>query len=234
MEESGAIRAEVFMTPASKSFKRFMPSLHDLLRQSSLKVDKIEALIVAKGPGSFTGLRVGLSAAKGFCQGLNKPIIGVSSLEAMANQLPHTRHPICPIINSRKGEVFAALFQWSDEGKRVRFREDSCLSMEDLPTFVDGKALFLGNDFKSQRSEIVKFCGRKALLAPASLWNLRASAVGALGLERFRKQDYDELRDLVPSYLRPPDIKPNPFPLLKDEPTPGPSGEEALTNHDRK
>ncbi len=116
----------------------------------------------------------------------------------------------------------------------VRFKEDACLPMKDLPTFIDGKTLFLGNDFNGQKPEIVKLCGRKALLAPASLWNLRASAVGALGLERFRQQDFDELRDLVPSYLRPPDIRPNPFPLLKDKPPPGPSVEGALTNHDRK
>jgi len=234
MEENGVVMAEYFMTPGSKSFKGFMPTLDDLLTRSLQRVEHIESIIVATGPGSFTGLRVGLSAAKGFCQGLHIPIIGVSSLGAMANQLPHTRHPICPIINSRKGEVFAALFQWSDEGKMVRFKEDACLPMKDLPTFIDGKTLFLGNDINGQKPEIVKLCGRKALLAPASLWNLRASAVGALGLERFHQQDFDELRDLVPSYLRPPDIRPNPFPLLKDEPPPGPQVEGALTNHDRK
>jgi tRNA threonylcarbamoyladenosine biosynthesis protein TsaB len=152
----------------------------------------------------------------------------------MANQLPHTRYPVCPIINSRKGEVFAALFQWSDEGKMVRFKEDSCLPIKDLPAFIDGITLFLGNDFNGQKPDIAKLCGQKALLAPASFWNLRASAVGALGLERFHQQDYDELQDLVPSYLRPPDIKPNPFPLLKDEPQPGSPAEGTLTNHDRK
>lgn len=235
MEESGALRAEYFMTPVSKNFKGFMPALHDLLTRSSLKADQIEALIVARGPGSFTGLRVGLSAAKGFCQGLGIPIIGVSGLEAMVNQVPHTTHPICPIINSRKGEVFAALFQWSDMGKRVRMKEDSCLSMEELPSFIEGKTLFLGNDFSRQGSEIVKTCGQKALLAPSHLWNLRASAVGALGLERFQQRDYDELQDLVPSYLKSPDIRRNPFPLPKHEMTAGASdGEGALTNHARK
>jgi len=215
MEENGAVTAEYFMTPGSKSFKGFMPTLDDLLTRSLQRMEYIESVIVATGPGSFTGLRVGLSAAKGFCQGLHIPIIGVSSLGAMANQLPHTRYPVCPIINARKGEVFAALFEWSDEGEMVRLKEDSCLPMKDLPAFIGRKTLFLGNDFSGQKPEIVKLCGRKALPAPASLWNLRASAVGALGLERFHQQDYDELQDLVPSYLSPPNIRPQPLPSYK-------------------
>jgi tRNA threonylcarbamoyladenosine biosynthesis protein TsaB len=234
MGKDGTVTAEYLMTPGSKSFKGFMPTLDDLLTRSLQRVEQMESIIVATGPGSFTGLRVGISAAKGFCQGLQIPIIGVSSLEAMANQLPYTQHPVCPIINSRKGEVFAALFQWSEEGKMVRLKEDSCLPIKDLPTFIDGKTLFLGNDFNGQNSEIVKWCARKALSAPESFWNLRASAVGARGLERFYQEDYDELQDLVPSYLRPPDIRPNPFPLLKDEPQPGSPAEGTLTNHDGK
>ena len=218
MEENGSLVAEYFVTPGSKSFKGFMPAFDDLLTRSSCDVGQIKSLIVATGPGSFTGLRIGLSAAKGFCQGMQIPIIGVSSLEALANQLPHTRHPVCPVISSRKGEVFAALFEWSDEGERVRLKKDSCMPIEQLSMFINGKTLFLGNDFRGQSEDILGSCGHLALLAPASQWNLRASAVGALGLERFQQQDYDKLQDLVPSYLRPPDIRPNPYPLLNDQP----------------
>jgi tRNA threonylcarbamoyladenosine biosynthesis protein TsaB len=217
MEESGVIRAEVFMTPAAKSFKEFMPALSDLLNRSSTKKEHIECIIVATGPGSFTGLRVGLSAAKGLCQGLKIPIIGMSGLEAMANQLPYTAYPVCSIINSKYREIFAALFQWSENGKIMRMTNDTCLPVIDLSSFIKGRTLFLGTDFHGQGPEIVKTCGQKAVLAPASLWNLRASAVGATGLGRFRRQDYDDLQDLVPSYLRPPDIRHSPYPLLKNE-----------------
>lgn len=219
MEENGTIAAEYFMTPMSKSFKGFMPALDDLLIRSAISKENIEGLIVATGPGSFTGLRVGLSVAKGVCQGFKIPIIGVSCLEALAHQIPYTTHPICSIVNSRSGEVFAALFQGSENGKIIRMREDTCLPLVNLPAFIEGKTLFLGTDISGQGPEIAKRCGKKAILAPAPLWNLRASAVGAAGLERFRQQDYDELQDLVPSYLRPPDIRHNPHPLLKDEPT---------------
>jgi tRNA threonylcarbamoyladenosine biosynthesis protein TsaB len=212
MEERGVIKAEVFLTPESKSFKGFMPALSELLIRSSIEKEHIECLVVATGPGSFTGLRVGLSAAKGLCQGLNIPIIGVSGLEAMANQLPYTVYPICSIINSKNREIFAALFQWAENGKIIRMTVDTCLPVMDLTSFIKGKTLFLGTNFQGQGPEIVKICGQKALLAPPSLWNLRASAVGAAGLGRFRRQDYDDLRDLVPSYLRSPDIRHNPYP----------------------
>ena len=217
MEESGVVMAEVFLTPESKSFKGFMPALSELLIRSSIKKELIECLVVATGPGSFTGLRVGLSAAKGLCRGLKIPIIGVSGLEAIANQLPYTGYPICPIINSKNREIFAALFQWSEDGKIIRRTNDTCLSVMDLTSFIKGKTLFLGTDFYGQGPEIEKICGQKALLAPASLWHLRASAVGAAGLGRFRRHDYDDLQELVPSYLRPPDIRHNPYPLLKNE-----------------
>ncbi len=218
MQENGAVLAEYFMSPGSKHFTGFMPTVHYLLTTSKFNMQDIRALVVALGPGSFTGLRVGLSVAKGLCQGLQIPIIGVSSLEAMANQLPYSIHPVCPMIDCRKGEIFTALFSWCDDGKMVRIKEDACLKFEDLSSFIEETTLFLGNDFNGQSPFIMKTLARKALLAPPRLWNLTASAVGAIGLERFHEQDFAELEGLVPNYLRPPDIRPNPFAPRSEEP----------------
>ena len=193
-----------------------MPGIHFLFTTSKANPEDIRAIIVATGPGSFTGLRVGLSAAKGMAQGLQIPIIGVSSLRAMAFQLPHMTHPICPIIDSRKGEVFTSLFNWSDDHKMIRIKEDTCLKMGDLPSIIEGRTLFLGNDFKNQGRLIMKMLGHKAILAPVHLWNLKASAVGVVGLKRFLEDDFADLQDLVPSYLRAPDIRPNPFPPISE------------------
>ncbi|MBW1766782.1 MAG: tRNA (adenosine(37)-N6)-threonylcarbamoyltransferase complex dimerization subunit type 1 TsaB [Deltaproteobacteria bacterium] len=211
LKENGTILAEYFTSAGSKNFGSFMPSIHYLLKTSKSNIQDIKALVVTTGPGSFTGLRVGLSAAKGMAQSLQIPIIGVSSLEAMANLLPYTAYPICPMIHSRKGEVFTALFNCCDDHKMVRIKEDTCLKFEDLSSFIEGPTLFLGNDFNKQEHVIREMLGRKALTAPAHLWNLKASSVGTLGLERFHRHNFDDLQDLVPSYLRPPDIRPNPF-----------------------
>ncbi|UCB50012.1 MAG: tRNA (adenosine(37)-N6)-threonylcarbamoyltransferase complex dimerization subunit type 1 TsaB, partial [Deltaproteobacteria bacterium] len=211
MKEEGTTLSEYYMASGSKNFRRFMPGIDFLLSTSEVDARDIKALIVATGPGSFTGLRVGLSEAKGMAQGLQIPIIGVSSLEAMAAQLPYARQPVCSIIDSRKGEVFAALFRWGDDQRMVRTQPDTCLRIEDLPSIIEEPTLFLGNDFSKQGHQIREMLDLKAELAPAHLWNLKASVVGTLGLKRFIAQDFDDLQELVPTYLRPPDIRPNPF-----------------------
>jgi tRNA threonylcarbamoyladenosine biosynthesis protein TsaB len=210
MEEDGNVAAEFSMASRSRHFRPFMPVLHDLLTLSKVGLEDIKALAVAIGPGSFTGLRVGLSVAKGFCQGLSLPLVGVSSLEALANQVPFAAHPVCAILDSRKGEVFAALFRWSNALGMVRLSGDLCLKMADLASVTEETAIYLGNNRAVQEPAISKVLGDRVLLAPPALWHLKASVVGRLGLKQARERGFDKLEDLVPSYLRPPDIRRNP------------------------
>jgi tRNA threonylcarbamoyladenosine biosynthesis protein TsaB len=212
VDESGALLAEWTLSPRTKDFRHFMTALDHLLRVSGVALEEISTLAVAKGPGSFTGLRVGLSAAKGICEGLGVPIVALSSLEALASQCPFQPYPICPVIDSRKDEVFAALYAWSDEQELVRLEPETCLKIKGLPGFIKKRAFVLGTDFNRQRGPIAEAAGDRAVFAPPSFWNLRAAAVGMLGARRARAQEFDSLREVVPSYLRPPDIRPNPFP----------------------
>jgi len=170
---------------------------------------------VAKGPGSFTGLRVGLSAAKGFCEGLGVPIVALSSLEVLASQCPGVPIPICPVIDSRKEEVFAALYLWSEEQDLVQLEPETCLKIRDLPGFIKQKAFVLGTDFNRQMGPIASAAGDRAIFAPPSFWNLRAATLGMLGARKARAQGFDMLQDVVPSYLRPPDIRLNPYNVSK-------------------
>jgi len=211
MDMQGAVLAEYLNLPKERNFSGFMPAVHALMESTRVGTEEIQTIAVAIGPGSFTGMRVGLTMAKGMAQGLKIPIIGVSSLEALAGQVTYAKYPVCPIIDSRKGEVFTALFHWSDDGEMVRTREDTCLRIEDLASVATETTIVLGNDFNRQSPLINEALWAKAVLAQAHLWNLRASAVGALGLKRFQAQDFDDPQDLVPIYLRPPDIRPTPY-----------------------
>jgi tRNA threonylcarbamoyladenosine biosynthesis protein TsaB len=210
--ENGALLAEWTLSPRTKDFRYFMTALDDLLRISGVALTEISSLAVAKGPGSFTGLRVGLSAAKGICEGLGVPIVALSSLEVLAGQCPFQPYPICPVIDSRKEEVFAALYTWSDEQGLVRLEPETCLKIRELPGFIKKKAFVLGTDFNRQGGPIALAAGDRAVFAPPSFWNLRAATLGMLGARRARAQGFDSLRDVAPSYLRPPDIRPNPYP----------------------
>ncbi|MBW1888404.1 MAG: tRNA (adenosine(37)-N6)-threonylcarbamoyltransferase complex dimerization subunit type 1 TsaB [Deltaproteobacteria bacterium] len=216
LKEDETVVAEYLISPGSKNFKNFMPSIHSFLTTSKVDIQDLEAIIVAIGPGSFTGLRVGLATAKGIAQGLQIPIIGVPTLEAMASQLPFTTYPICPMIDSRKEEVFAALFRWGENHKMIEIKEDISLKILNLTSIINDTTLFIGNNFSHQGHMVKKIFGHKALLAPAHLWTLRASAIGSLGMKRLLENNFDDLQDLVPAYLRPPDIRPNPFPLISD------------------
>ncbi|MGE5838809.1 MAG: tRNA (adenosine(37)-N6)-threonylcarbamoyltransferase complex dimerization subunit type 1 TsaB [Deltaproteobacteria bacterium] len=213
VDESGALQAEWTLSPKSKDFHHFMPALDHLLQVSGIALEEIRSLAVAKGPGSFTGLRVGLSAAKGFCEGLGLPIVGLSSLEVLASQCPGVPLPICPLIDSRKGEVFAALYAWSEEQGLVRLEPETCLKIIDLPGFLKEKAFVLGTDFGRQKGPIASAAGDKAVFAPPSLWALRAATLGMLAARRTMEHGFDRLQNVVPSYLRPPDIRPNRYPV---------------------
>ncbi len=211
MDMHGSVLAEYLILPKESNFGGLMPAVHALMESCKVGVEKIQTIAVAVGPGSFTGMRVGLAMAKGMVQRSKIPIIGVSSLEALASQVIYANYPVCPVIDSRRGEVFTALFHWNDDGEMVRTREDKCLRIEDLASIATETTIVLGNDFNRQSPLIKEALGGEAVLAQAHLWNLRASAVGTLGLKRFLVQDFDDPQDLVPIYLRPPDIRPNPY-----------------------
>ena len=213
MEETGTLLSEYLVTPRVKNFNNFMPAIGCLLESTKVNTRDLTGIVVVTGPGSFTGLRVGLATAKGMAHGLKIPLIGVSGLMAMANQLPETDCPICPVITSRRGEVFTALFEKKNE-RLVRLKEDISLKMEGLDSVFKGTTCFLGNDYSGQANLIAQIMGDRAIIPDPHFWGLRASSAGSLGLMRFHRKDFDNMLELVPVYMRPPDIKPNPFPKM--------------------
>jgi tRNA threonylcarbamoyladenosine biosynthesis protein TsaB len=199
--------AEYILPSGSSRFSNLMPSLHDLLLKAALRPQDLDALIVALGPGSFTGIRVGLALAKGLAESLAVPIVGVPTLAAMASQLPYLTEDICPLVSSRNGEVFTALFRWSTKRELIRLREDTCLKTRDIGAIIEKKTIFIGNDLSSQAPILKQHLRGKTLLAPSNLWNLKASSVGMLGLKRVQSGDSDSAGELVPIYLRGADIR---------------------------
>jgi tRNA threonylcarbamoyladenosine biosynthesis protein TsaB len=166
---------------------------------------------VAKGPGSFTGLRVGLAFAKGICHSLGIPIIGVSSLEALAAQVPFSSLPITPFIDSRRSEFFTARYRWAAPSSLLREGEEEAIHASELVRVAKGGSVVIGNNLREQAPMIREHLGEEGLLAPDHVWGLRASSIGSLALPRFHQHHHDDIAALNPQYLRPPDIRPNPF-----------------------
>ena len=210
LEEDGTVLAEYFMSERDGHFGNLMPALFFLFSSLKSDIHDVKGIAVAMGPGSFTGLRVGLSTAKGLCHALNVPIIGISSLEALASQLSCADLPVSSILNSKKGEVFAAQFVWNEGYELIRDMEDTCVKIEDLLSLFDKPTIIIGNDYVNQGTLLKNMPGSRVLLAPAYQWNLKPSSVGFLGLRRFLAHDFDDLQGLNPLYHRPPNIRPNP------------------------
>ena len=200
--------AEYILPAGSSRYSGIMSSLDDLLAKVGLIPQELGGLTVALGPGSFTGIRIGLSIIKGLSESLAIPVVGVPTLEAMANQLFCVDKDICPLVGSRKGEVFTALFRWNKHGELLRVKDDTCIKMAEIPTMTEAETVFIGNDLSQQGPVLKQLLGANTLLAASNLWTLRASSVGMVGLRRFRNRESDNASTLVPSYLRGADIRP--------------------------
>ena len=211
--ENDTVVSEYLISSGSRHFRDLMPCVDDLFEKTTLTLGHLGAVAVSIGPGSFTGTRVGLAVAKGLSQGLGIPIFGVSTLSALASQIPYAREDICSLVTSRKGEVFSALFRRDRDDHLIRIGEDASLKVEDLPVLIKRKTIIIGNDFTAQGPLVKQFVGENALFAPSNLWNLRASSIGALAFQRLEQGDSDTASTLVPLYLRDADIRVGKNPL---------------------
>jgi len=207
---------ECTLTPLQKHYGNLFPSLAFLLESAGKRLKDIRAVAIATGPGSFTGLRVGLSLAKGICHGLHVPLVDIPTLEALAGQIPCSDLPITSVVDSRRGEVFVAQFLWDRaSGVMNRLIDDQCVKLEDLPAIGKGPTILIGNNLGTQAPILQKIMDERVSFAPEDKWHIRASTIAQLGLQRFSKGKEATLAECSPVYFRPPDIRPNPHPLLK-------------------
>lgn len=175
--------------------ERLMAAVDRVLGDVRWTVQDLAALVVAVGPGSFTGLRIGISTVKGLAFALSLPVAGVPTLDAMAAMLPFASLPVCPVIDARKGEVYAALYRW--DGRAMRRESDYlAVSPDDLSARLREPTIVVGDAGASVASPHVR-------LAPAARRLPSAACVGQLGLERLRRGESVAAADLAPLYLRP-------------------------------
>ncbi len=183
-----------------------MEAIDSLFNITGLKPDSIDFITVSAGPGSFTGLRVGMSTAKGFCYALGIPMVLVSSLEAMAVSAGAFRGLIVPVFDARKKEVYAAVFS-SAGGQPERVIDDAPMSIDTLieeikKAHAGKRVLFTGNGAELYRERIVDALGERAVFAPPHLSNPLPSAVAVLGLRYARDGEFTPPEKAVPFYLR--------------------------------
>ena len=185
-----------------------MPEIAHALEKASLLPDDIDAFAVSIGPGSFTGLRIGLSTVKGFSYATGKPIVAVPTLEALSWNFAYCRYPVCTMLDARKKEVYAAVFQWEGEGFR-RMIDEVPISVERFLEYMGEKGgifyekiIFTGEGALLYRETIVKVMGERALFPPANKMIPSPANVAYLGLQKLVRGEFSEPVSLVPLYVR--------------------------------
>ena len=136
----GELLGQYFQNNGLTHSRTLMAMAESLLINLGISISDIDMIAVSKGPGSFTGVRIGVSAAKGLAWGLGKPVCGVSTLEAMAYQTQEENALICPVMDARREQVYNALFTWSD-GTLTRLREDRAIALDDLASEFGGATM---------------------------------------------------------------------------------------------
>lgn len=180
-----------------------IPSIDKLLKKAKLSLDKIDALAISIGPGSFTGLRIGVTTIKAIAIAKRKKIAAVPSLDVLAyNGLNSRQEYICPVIDAKKDKIYAALYRKNKNGLKKQTK-DLLISAEDLVKLVKKPTLFLGDALKVYGQKL----NGKAAFAEEKLWFPQAKFVAMLGEELAKKNKFTNPLDLVPLYLHKRDCQ---------------------------
>jgi len=186
--------------------ERLMATVDRVLRDTGISMPQIDGFAVAVGPGSFTGLRIGLSTVKGLALATGKPIAAVPTLLALAWNLPYAAHPVCPLLDARKNEVYAALYT-SDGSAPLQVMPEAVISLSRLAEKIKEKTVFTGEAAQLYRAEIVKAFGDAALFAPRSAVLPSAASVAEIGLDLIKSGRQTDPDSLVPMYIRRPEAE---------------------------
>jgi tRNA threonylcarbamoyl adenosine modification protein YeaZ len=181
-----------------------LPNLVCLLQQARVELESIEAVVVAKGPGSFNGLRVGISTAKGLAFTLHIPLLGVNTLEAEAYPFAFTALPLRAIQKAGRQEIATAVYQQKDDEWQC-LEADNLTSVETVWRRTKQRTLFCGEIPADIAMQIQQNLGRRAIICHNNGLS-RGSSLATLGWRKLSKGQHDDVVTLQPIYLRPPHI----------------------------
>lgn len=181
-----------------------LPMLDEIVERTSFELETIDAIAIAMGPGSFTGLRIGAATAKGLGLALDKPIVPVPTVDGLAYQMFAFGNIICPMMDARRKQVYTGFYRFKGEEFYV-IKEQCAQSVEDtlkqLKDFGE-PVVFLGDGVPVYEEEIKEQLGENALIAPVHASRQRAAAVGALAKIYYQKGMIQSADEFAPEYLR--------------------------------
>lgn len=215
IDSSGLVASVAIVTEASMlaeytvNYKKthsqtLLPMLSEIVKMVEIDMSDVDAIAVAAGPGSFTGLRIGSATAKGLGLALDKPIISVPTLEALAFNLFGTDRLICPMMDARRNQVYSGLYEFQGNELKI-LKHQSAVSVDDIIQEINslGREIIFVGDGTAVYSNIIED-GIKVnyTFAPVHLNLQRAGAIGALGITYYKNCKFENASEHAPVYLR--------------------------------
>lgn len=207
--EDDQVAAEWNLQSAQTHNRRLLHSIDLVLQQTGWDIGAIDAFAVTLGPGSFTGLRIGMSTVKALAWSLRKPFVGISSLDALAAALPYAPMTVCPILDARKKEVYFATYRSTADGGQIRQSPYIAAAPERLIEHLTGPTVVCGDGWLLYREALLPALADVAIEAAAPFHLIRASFVGALARQKLLAGDTDDPLTSAPLYVRPSEAELN-------------------------
>jgi tRNA threonylcarbamoyladenosine biosynthesis protein TsaB len=201
IDETAGLIAETRLNVKTTHSERLMTAVNNTLIQSEMTLDDIDVFGVAIGPGSFTGLRIGLSTVKGLSYATGKPVVTVPTLDAFAWNFPCSVYPVCLMLDARKSEVYAAVYRWDENIFRTVIE---CVSVkpEAILEKLQGKVLFAGEGVLLYREKIISIMKDRASFVTMDKMVPSPANVAMLGMAKAVRGEFTVISQAVPFYIR--------------------------------
>lgn len=202
----GELLASLSLNSKRTHSRRLLTGIDWLLKENNINFIDIDGLAIGLGPGSFTGLRIAMATVKGLATATAKPLLGVSTLDALAIQCSGDK-PLCVLLDARKKEVYRRWYQPDEQGVYRQTGSIAALTPEKLIVEIKQSTLLLGDGLFTYGEVLKEALGDSITMAPLPLYYPSAAAIGFLCCELFNKEEYMDLDSAVPLYVRASDAE---------------------------
>lgn len=200
--KSASILAECFTNAGINHSETLLPTIETVLSVGGVEIGEVDLFALTTGPGSFTGLRIGASTVKGLALATGKPVVGVSTMDALALNVADSTITICPMLDARKREVYTARYRPVKNGMPEKLESEKVVDAEEFLKSLNEDVIFLGDGAKNYVGLIREILPDRSCFASPHLQYVKASAVGLIGMKKFSDGDILELMTFTPQYLR--------------------------------
>jgi tRNA threonylcarbamoyladenosine biosynthesis protein TsaB len=195
---------------------RLMPAIQSLMEECSIEPSQLERIVVAEGPGSYTGVRIGVTIAKTLAWTLSIPLVGVSSLEVLAANGRYFNGYISPMFDARRGQIYTGLYEY-ENGQLKNVMDDQLVMNHEWVKKLkeyERPVLFIGNDVRLHQELFSRELANQAAFSAITQQNPRPSELGLIGV---KKQPIDHVHEFVPNYIRMAEAEVNWLAAQKDK-----------------